>query len=48
MISDTNFFLDEDEMDGWLFEETKLDDLVILKKIMKFNYVERCVVISTS
>lgn len=32
VTSDTNFFLDEDEMDGWLFEETKLDDLVILKK----------------
>lgn len=27
VTSDTNFFLDEDEMDGWLFEETKLDDL---------------------
>lgn len=27
VTSDTKFFLEEDEMDEWLFEETKLDDL---------------------
>ena len=31
MTCDTQFFLDETEMDDWRFEETKLDDLVIKK-----------------
>lgn len=31
LTCDTQFFLDETEMDDWRFEETKLDDLVIKK-----------------
>jgi len=30
LTCDTQFFLDENEMDEWRFEETKLDDLVII------------------
>ena len=43
MTLDTKFFLNEDEMEGWSFEETKLDDSVIDKnwnffKILYFCY----------
>ena len=37
LTCDTQFFLDETEMDDWRFEETKLDDLV-MKKLYNCMY----------
>jgi len=44
VVCDTEFYLNEMEMDRWRFEETKLDDLVIL---CKHDFLVFCAVFSS-